>query len=98
MGMVPEEESMAMTVFNGPLLKKLRLEQIDPDTGRPWSHAALAFKLREEGSPITAQQVAKWEKNVGEPDRCEPQSRYLIAMARIFNRTPESFYRQVSRR
>jgi transcriptional regulator with XRE-family HTH domain len=82
-----------INVFDGPALKKLREAEVDPSTGRPWSQAVLAFRMRDEGTPVTAQQIAKWEKDVGDPGRAQPQGRFLIALGRVFGKPVESFFR-----
>lgn len=82
-------------MFDGPGLKAAREARIDESTGRSWSQSVLAFKLREAGAPVSTQTVAKWEKGFDDKARAEPQGRFLIALAKVFERPVESFFRPV---
>lgn len=82
-------------MFDGPGLKAAREAMIDESTGRPWSQSVLAYRLRDEGAPVSPQTVAKWEKGFNDARRAEPQGRFLIALAKVFGRQVETFFRPV---
>lgn len=92
------EQRSDISVFDGPKLRTMRQHQIDPATGRPWSQTILAYRLREEGAPVSAQEIAKWEKEYGDPRRAEPQGRYIRALCSIFGCSVDDLYRKRSAR